>query len=163
MGTGACQPQVPLCRGQPAVSRAGDAGIVPGLAAAASPWASAAVGAARDALRGEKGLGVDVRSGACRGSGLWQRAPELCREMLKILNEVKFSLNVFSSFQESPKSTKSTTKPGSSSSSSSGKDGGAENSEEVRLSPWVWQCACAAHLWGGIKSFILAPSSCSTR
>lgn len=60
-----------------------------------------------------------------------------------ILHKAKFSLNVFSSFQESPKSTKSTTKPGS---SSSGKDGGAENSEEVRLSPWLQQCACATHL-----------------
>lgn len=52
----------------------------------------------------------------------------------------------FSSFQESPKSTKSTTKPGGGGGSSSGKDGGAENSEEVRLSSWIQQCVCASHL-----------------
>jgi len=64
------------------------------------------------------------------------------------LRRVRFALSVFSlSFQESPKSAKSTTKPGGS--GGSGKDGGAENSEEVRLSPWVRQRACAARLRGG--------------
>lgn len=70
------------------------------------------------------------------------------------------SERVFHHSQESPKSTKSTTKPGS---GSSGKDGGAENSEEVRLSPWIQQCVCVARLRGGITSFILATSSCSSR
>lgn len=82
MGAGPCQPQVPR-RGLPAVTSTGGAGIAPGLGSGASPWASAAAGAARDALRREKGLGVGVRSGACRRSALWQRTPELCGEMLE--------------------------------------------------------------------------------
>lgn len=83
----------------------------------------------------------------------------LCRDA-RILDKVKFSLNIFSSFQDSPKSTKSTTKPGS---GSSGKDGGADNSEEVRLSPWIQQSVCATHLLATMTSFILAASGCSAR
>lgn len=75
----------------------------------------------------------------------------------RILHKVKSSLNMFSLFQESLKSTKSTTKPAS---SSSGKDGGVENLEEVRLFPWIRQCTRAVR---GMTSFILAASGCSAR
>lgn len=103
------------------------------------PWVSHVVGVVLGAFLREEGLEC------CRGGGgvgQCSCTAGLCRDA-RILDEVKFSLNIFSSFQESPKSAKSTTKPGS---GSSGKDGGTENSEEVRLSPWMQQSVCATHL-----------------